>query len=93
MDKIPQSIATVAVVVMVTHLRKYMDSVIRNICHLSAVGRGWISIKQASDEQSQLPTNQLHDINWGARDHASHASQLMSCVTTVCVCVCMLVVA
>ena len=24
-------------------------------------------------------TNQLHDINWGALDHASRASQLMSC--------------
>ena len=24
-------------------------------------------------------TNQLHDINWGALDHASHAPQLMSC--------------
>ena len=23
-------------------------------------------------------TNQLHDINWGAPDHASHAPQLMS---------------
>ena len=27
----------------------------------------------------QLPTNQLHNINWGALDHASHAPQLMSC--------------
>ena len=27
----------------------------------------------------QLPTNQLHDINWGALDHASRAPQLMSC--------------
>ena len=24
-------------------------------------------------------TNQLHDINWGALDRASYASQLMSC--------------
>ena len=23
-------------------------------------------------------TNQLHDINWGVRDHASHAPQSMS---------------
>ena len=23
-------------------------------------------------------TNQLHDINWGARDHASHAPQLIT---------------
>ena len=28
----------------------------------------------------QLPTNQLvHDINWGAFDHASRVLQLMSC--------------
>ena len=26
----------------------------------------------------QLPTNQLHDINWGALYHASRAPQLMS---------------
>ena len=34
--------------------------------------------------------NQLHDINWGALDHASHALQLMSCnyYLSVCVCVC-----
>ena len=37
----------------------------------------------------QLPTNQLHDINWAALDHASHAPQLMSCNYYVCVCVCM----
>ena len=33
-------------------------------------------------------TNQSHDINWGALDHASHAPQLMSCnyyVYAVCV--------
>ena len=24
-------------------------------------------------------TNQLHDIDWGALDHASHAPQLISC--------------
>ena len=35
----------------------------------------------------QLPTNQLHDINWGALDHASRAPQLMSCNYHVCVCV------
>ena len=34
----------------------------------------------------QLPTNQLHDINWGAPDHASRAPQLMSCNYYVCVC-------
>ena len=33
-------------------------------------------------------TNQLHDINWGALDHASRAPQLMSCNYSVCVCVC-----
>ena len=27
----------------------------------------------------QLPTNQLHDINWGVLNHASRAPQLMSC--------------
>ena len=36
----------------------------------------------------QLPTNQLHDINWGALDHASRASQLMSCNYYVCARVC-----
>ena len=36
----------------------------------------------------QLPTNQLHDINWGALDHASRAPQLMSCNYYVCVRVC-----
>ena len=33
-------------------------------------------------------TNQLYDINWGALDHASHASQLMSCIYYVCACAC-----
>ena len=32
-------------------------------------------------------TNQLHDINRGALDHASRALQLMSCNYCVCVCV------
>ena len=32
----------------------------------------------------QLPTNQLHDINWGALDHASRAPQLVSCNYYVC---------
>ena len=38
----------------------------------------------------QLPTNQLHNINWGALDHASRAPKLMSCnyYVSVCVCVC-----
>ena len=36
----------------------------------------------------QLPTNQLHDINWGALDHAPHAPQLLSCSVCMCVCVC-----
>ena len=35
--------------------------------------------------RGQLPTNQLHDINWGALDHASRAPQLMSCNCTICV--------
>ena len=48
------------------------------IGNLLATGRGWVIIKYASDEQrSILPTNQLHDINWGALDHASCAPQLM----------------
>ena len=39
--------------------------------------------------KGQLPTNQLHDINWGAFDHASHTLQLMSLTTcTMCVYVC-----
>ena len=32
-------------------------------------------------------TNQLQDINWGALNHASCASQLMSCKSYVHVCV------
>ena len=39
-----------------------------------------------------LPTNQLHDTNWGALEHASRAPQLVSCnyyvYVYVCVCVC-----
>ena len=34
-------------------------------------------------------TNQLHDINWGALDHASCVPQFISCNCYVCVCVCM----
>ena len=34
----------------------------------------------------QLPTNQLHDIKWGALDLASRAPQLMSCNYYVCAC-------
>ena len=47
--------------------------------------------------RDKLPTNQLHDINWGARhaslDHASRAPQLMSrnFYVHVCLCVCVLV--
>ena len=33
----------------------------------------------------QLPTNQLHDINWGVIEHASHPPQLMF-VTIILVC-------
>ena len=33
--------------------------------------------------RGQLPTNQIHDINWGALDHASRAPQLNY---NVCVC-------
>ena len=36
----------------------------------------------------QLPTNQLHDIKWGALNYASRAPQLMSCNYYVCVCMC-----
>ena len=35
--------------------------------------------------RGQLLTNQLHDINWGALDHASRAPQLNY---YVCVCIC-----
>ena len=42
-------------------------------------------------DRGQLPTNQLHDINWGALDHASHAPQLVSCNYSNCVCVCVCV--
>ena len=35
----------------------------------------------------QLPTNQLHYVNWSALNHASHVPQLMSCKYTICVCV------
>ena len=35
-------------------------------------------------------TNQLHDINWGALDHASIANQLFNYYLCVCVCVCSL---
>ena len=42
--------------------------------------------------RDQQPTNQLHNINWGALDHASCAPQLISCnyylCIRVCVCVC-----
>ena len=31
--------------------------------------------------RGHLPTNQLHDINWGALDHVSHVPQL----TRLCV--------
>ena len=34
--------------------------------------------------KGQLPTNQLHDINWGALDHAPRAPHM-----SVCVCVCL----
>ena len=40
--------------------------------------------------RGQLPTNQLHDINWGTLDHASCAPQLISCNYTMCVHVCVL---
>ena len=32
----------------------------------------------------QLPTNQLHDINWGAFDHESREPQLPCSVAYVC---------
>ena len=31
-------------------------------------------------------TNQLHDINWGTFNHASHVPQLMSCRYYLCTC-------
>ena len=36
-------------------------------------------------------TNQLHDINWGALDHASGAPQIMSCNYNVHVCINLLI--
>ena len=47
--------------------------------NLLATGKGWVIIKQASDNRGQLPTNQLHDIR---------AAQLMSCSYTIYMCVC-----
>ena len=38
-----------------------------------------------------VPTNQLHDINWGALDHVSRVPQLMSGNYYLCVCVCVCV--
>ena len=42
-------------------------------------GRGWVIKSRPMTNGSQLPTNQLHDINWGARD----ALYLLHC--TLCV--------
>ena len=60
---------------------------------LLATGSGWVIINRPMVNGGQLPTKQLHDINWGSLDHASRAPQLMSCtfVITVCVCVCVCV--
>ena len=49
------------------------------IGNMQASGRGGSSQSRPVMDGGQLPTNQLHDINWGALDHASHAPQLMSC--------------
>ena len=46
------------------------------IGNLPTIGRGGSSPVMNG---GQLPINQLHDINWGALDHASRAPQLMSC--------------
>ena len=35
--------------------------------------------------RGQLPTNQLHDINWGALDHTSRAPRFMPCNYYLCV--------
>ena len=57
---------------------------------LPATGRVWIIISRPVMNGGQLPTNQLHDINWGALDYASCAPQLMSCnYACVCARVCM----
>ena len=40
---------------------------------------------------SQIPTNQLHDINWGVLDHASRAPRSTSCNYYVYLCVYMCV--
>ena len=60
------------------------------IGNLPAMGKGWVIIKPMMN-RGQLLTDQLHDINWGALNHASCAPHLMSCNYCVCVhtCVCM----
>ena len=46
-----------------------------------------MSISDHKIKQDHGQTNQLHNINWGARDHASCAPQLMLCNYYLCVCV------
>ena len=66
------------------------------IGNLPAMGRRWIIISRPVMKGGQLPTNQLHDINWGTLEYASHSPPLMSCnyylFVCVCVCVCTLCV-
>ena len=50
--------------------------------NLPAMERGGPSYSRPVMNGGQLPTNQLHDVNWGALDHASCALQLMSCTVT-----------
>ena len=50
------------------------------------VGQWWMEVNYQQ-------IMQLHDINWGAIDHASRALQLMSCNYYLCVCVYMYVYA
>ena len=53
---------------------------------LTIYGKSWVIISSPMINGGQLPTNQLHDINYcGVLDHASHAT-LMSCNYSVCTC-------
>ena len=59
------------------------------IGNLPATGRGWVIIKQASDEQRST-TNK--SVNWSALNHASCATPInVMYLLCVCVCVCVCV--
>ena len=70
------------------HVYVFVDSCLATkvfIGNLLATGRWW-AIRDKVGQWGQLSTNQLHDINWGALNHASCAPQSMSCNCYVCVC-------